>query len=318
MADSSSPSRTASDGQIWVSSLNTAVDERKAENAQPRVRRRNRIISSCLECRRRKLRCDRGQPCSNCARVSRQCHLIAPGFDAAAQARLAEVKEKMGILERSLEQDIAQRNRAQTDPSPLEQRHATMVREETYSEEEEEADIKDLKSSEYAREDSAYYEDEEGDDDMVDLGIAMGKLSQALKELPRRETQNPNAFSTGVVDWMMPSADYVAPSSSFFAPGAERRTLMNYLPTRSLVDKLMAQYWQAVHVVARAVHRPSFERHYEKFWKDTDSVQQRKSWPRPNITAVTTANIPATKTTTFAQPEFWHRHNTLSWSYAKC
>lgn len=68
---------------------------------------------------------------------------------------------------------------------------------------------------------------------------------------------------------MMPSADYVAPSSSFFfAPGAERRTLMNYLPTRNLVDKLIAHYWQAVHVVARAVHRPSFERHYEKFWKN--------------------------------------------------
>lgn len=176
MADFSNPSRTASDDQIWVPSLNTAVDERKAEDAHPRVRRRNRIISSCLECRRRKLRCDRGQPCSNCARVSRQCHFITPGFDAAAQARLAEVKEKMGILERSLEQDIAQRYRAQTDASPFGQRHPTMVREETYSEGEEEADIKDLKSSEYAREDSAYYEDDEGDDDIVDLGIAMGKV----------------------------------------------------------------------------------------------------------------------------------------------
>ena len=71
------------------------------------------------------------------------------------------------------------------------------------------------------------------------------------------------------MDWMMPSRDYVAPSSSFFfAPGTERTTLMNYLPTKVLVDKLMTHYWQAVHIVARAVHRPSFERHYEKFWGD--------------------------------------------------
>lgn len=67
----------------------------------------------------------------------------------------------------------------------------------------------------------------------------------------------------------MPSTDYVAPSSSFFfAPGAERTTLMTHLPTKVLVDKLMAHYWQAVHTVARAVHRPSFERHYEKFWRN--------------------------------------------------
>lgn len=71
------------------------------------------------------------------------------------------------------------------------------------------------------------------------------------------------------MDWMMPSTDYVAPSSSFFfAPGVERTTLRNYLPTKVLVDKLMTHYWQAVHIVARAVHRPSFERHYERFWRD--------------------------------------------------
>jgi len=54
---------------------------------------------------------------------------------------------------------------------------------------------------------------------------------------------------------------------------------MNYLPTRVLVDKLMAHYWQAVHVIARTVHRPSFERHYEKFWEDiTIGIEPRNSF----------------------------------------
>lgn len=106
------------------------------------------------------------------------------------------------------------------------------------------------------------------------------QLGQALKELPKRELQDLGSFSTGTIDWMMPSADYVAPSSSFFfAPGAERATLANYLPAKVLVNKLMAQYWQAVHVVARTVHRPSFERHYEKFWKDVASgIEPRNSF----------------------------------------
>lgn len=78
----------------------------------------------------------------------------------------------------------------------------------------------------------------------------------------------------------MPSSEYVAPSSSFFfTPGAEKTTLMNYLPAKILVDRLIAHYWQAVHVIARTVHRPSFERHYEKFWKSVASgIEPRNSF----------------------------------------
>jgi hypothetical protein len=66
---------------------------------------------------------------------------------------------------------------------------------------------------------------------------------------------------------MAPGPDYVAPTSSFFfAPGVEKTSLMTYLPSKILVDKLMAHYWEAVHVIARMVHRPSFERQYEAFW----------------------------------------------------
>jgi hypothetical protein len=89
---------------------------------------------------------------------------------------LAEVKEKMGILERSLEEDIAQRNRTQTGSLSSKKSDTVFSEEEIYSEEEEQEDIKDLKPSEYVREDSAYHEDEEGDDDIVDLGIAVGKM----------------------------------------------------------------------------------------------------------------------------------------------
>jgi hypothetical protein len=78
----------------------------------------------------------------------------------------------------------------------------------------------------------------------------------------------------------MPSSEYVAPSSSFFfTPGAEKTTLMNYLPAKVLVDRLIAHYWQAVHVIARTVHRPSFERHYDRFWKSVASgIEPRNSF----------------------------------------
>jgi hypothetical protein len=81
----------------------------------------------------------------------------------------------MGILEKSLEEDIVRQNRAQTKSSTFPSVPDPLRQQEAYSEEEDE-DIKDLRSSVFAREDAAYYEDEEGDDDIVDLGIALGKV----------------------------------------------------------------------------------------------------------------------------------------------
>lgn len=40
---------------------------------QSQYTHRGRAIKSCLECRRRKMRCSRSQPCQNCSRFSRAC-----------------------------------------------------------------------------------------------------------------------------------------------------------------------------------------------------------------------------------------------------
>lgn len=150
-----------------------SVAEKKAHQAQPRVRRRNRLITSCLECRRRKLKCDKGQPCSNCTKNSRQCVFIASGLDTDTQARLAEVKEKMGILEKRLEEDVARTTKA--DSTIISNYSKLPGQDESYSDEEEDDDTKGLETSHLVTADAAYYEDE-GDDDVVDLGIAMGKV----------------------------------------------------------------------------------------------------------------------------------------------
>src|ERR1700753_1973561 len=78
-------------------------------SAASKIRRRNRLITSCLECRRRKLKCDKSHPCSNCTKFTRDCVFLAPALDPASQLKLAEIKEKMGTLERTLEEDVARR-----------------------------------------------------------------------------------------------------------------------------------------------------------------------------------------------------------------
>jgi hypothetical protein len=97
-------------------------------------------------------------------------------MDETAQAKLAEVKEKMGILERSLEEDAAQRNRPSLYGASRVMSTSTLPgQDDNYSDQEEDEDTRDLDSTLIATEDAAYYDDD-NNDDIVDLGIAMGKV----------------------------------------------------------------------------------------------------------------------------------------------
>ena len=86
-------------------------DAAKASSAQPRIRRRNRLITSCLECRRRKLKCDKQAPCTNCTRFRRDCLYLAPALDSQSQQKLADIKERMGALEKNLEREVSARTK---------------------------------------------------------------------------------------------------------------------------------------------------------------------------------------------------------------
>jgi hypothetical protein len=106
------------------------------------------------------------------------------------------------------------------------------------------------------------------------------QLAHALRELPKTERANPKPVSEqDPQQWLAPSRDYVAPSSDFFFPNGEKTSLMSHLPSKPLVDKLIAHYWEAVHVIAKTVHRPSFARSYEKFWASIGAgVEPRASF----------------------------------------
>lgn len=275
---SSTPTTSSPDGSSAASLSN--LNEARLKD-HPRIRRRNRLITSCLECRRRKLKCDKQQPCANCTRFSRLCVFIAPSLDPEAQAKLAEVKEKMGMLEKTLEDDVARRKTSR----PLFEAPSLPGQEIVQSDEEDDEDAKDLEFIDIATEHATYYEDD-GNDDVVDLGIAMGKmritervgglvrprlseeLNEALKLVPEADPSlNPYAGQLPSF-WMSPSSEFLAPYSSFyFAPGVEKANMTTFLPSKTLADQLLVRYWEAVHPIVRSVHRPSFERKYDAFWK---------------------------------------------------
>ena len=140
-----------------------------ANAAVSRIRRRNRMITSCLECRRRKLKCDKSHPCANCTKFSRDCVFLAPALDSASQLKLTEIKEKMGSLERVLEQDVAMKG-AQKNTAKA----AASARREEAEFGPEPEDEKGLEPSPLTVIDAMY--DDDADDDFMDLGIQLGKL----------------------------------------------------------------------------------------------------------------------------------------------
>lgn len=177
--DSSSPGNKESNLRIEKSSSSSTTAQTQngattnaaaasATAATPRVRRRNRMITSCLECRRRKLKCDKSHPCTNCTKSSRDCLFLAPSLDSASQLKLTEIKEKMGSLERVLEQDVAKKGSKRRGVS-LADAEGDEV---DFAPEPE--DEKYLEPSALTVQDAVYEED--ADDDLADLGFQMGKM----------------------------------------------------------------------------------------------------------------------------------------------
>jgi hypothetical protein len=88
---------------------------------------------------------------------------------------------------------------------------------------------------------------------------------------------------TDIPDFLKPGDSYLAPTSGFFfGQFAESPTLLSLLPPIELGHRLMHRYLEAVHPIARCVHRSSFEGIYTSFWEE---VRQGIE-PRASVQAV--------------------------------
>jgi len=259
--------------------------EKSKDLTSMRVRRRNRMITSCLECRRRKLKCDKQQPCTNCQKFARDCMFLAPALDSVSQKKLNEIKEKMGTLERTLEDDIAKRR--SEEKKQFRRTSSTDLPGEGSESEEGPIpeDEKGLEATPLATVD-ATYEDNEGDnDDILDLGFRVGKfrMSERLGGLFRpkmaeemvfalvrdnkRGTEAEAPLNDDNNTFLDPGPAFIAPGSGFvFGDAGNKRNIIDFLPTKAASDLLMKRYYINCHFLARVVHWPTFQIQYETFW----------------------------------------------------
>lgn len=237
------------------------------------------MIQSCLECRRRKLKCDKSHPCVNCTRGNRDCVFLAPALDQASQNRLTEIKEQASNLELLLETDVARTSGGSTTASGVEGLPSARKQE----------DGLDPAPSPFVSED-AVYEDDGDSDDLLDLGIQVGKMrmteriggfvrprvAEELEVALRSPSHTPSDSSQTSLraqnaPYLMPSPAYIAPTSGFFFGQATHVSgFRDHLPNRQAADQLVEAYFLAVHPVAKILHKPAFEALYWRFWQQVD------------------------------------------------
>lgn len=87
-------------------------------------------------------------------------------------------------------------------------------------------------------------------------------------EPDRQFPQNTDPLSSAN-EWLKPGPAYIAPSSGFFfGQGFQEASLIDFLPSRLAADRLIKQYFRAVHPIAQILHRPTFEKEYNTFWDE--------------------------------------------------
>ncbi|CZR50594.1 probable binuclear zinc cluster transcription factor that regulates the ratio between aurofusarin and rubrofusarin biosynthesis [Phialocephala subalpina] len=274
----------------------SSTNATSSNSSAPRIRRRNRMITSCLECRRRKLKCNKSHPCTNCVKFNRDCVFLAPALDQASQLKLTEIKEKVGSLERLLERDVAKSSASASRTDPGQERALPDDAEDDLPANEDE---KDLEPTPLAVVDAAYEVDGE-DDDLLDLGIQLGKMriTERIGGFFRPKISQElqftmsDTFMTGDRDkddaqvlespshmpaplppaseWLKAGPEYMMPSTSFFFGGTSTgaTSLIDFLPSQLAADRLIKQYFTCVHPICQVVHRPTFEKEYDTFWDE--------------------------------------------------
>jgi hypothetical protein len=102
------------------------------------------------------------------------------------------------------------------------------------------------------------------------------QLTTALGEVPDTEASARDVPpELPAASFLGPSPQFIVPSSSLYFSGDSRKTsILHYLPSQNVANGLIAQYWAAVHPMIRIVHRPTFERKYDYFWKDVQAGNQ--------------------------------------------
>lgn len=145
------------------------------------------------------------------------------------------------------------------------------------------------------------------DTDISQLGLQLSESAAGRPAVEEKHRPDPQLPDSGH-DFLAPGPSYIAPGSGFiFGDVGSKRSLINFLPAKAAADILVRNYYENVHFIARVVHWPSFQLHYENFWTSVLAGLEPQAWQQSIVLAVLFAAVASMNekeiSTIFARPK---------------
>lgn len=260
-----------------------------------------------VHCRRRKLKCDRLRPCTNCK--NRDCVYLTGPWPSASQQKRNELARTTSSLEEA--EISAQQSRSDANSQRLQHNSFDPFGDATSSSSDDTGPLENpgLEPTLMATTNAAHEDD--ANDDVLDLGIRIGKMrmTERLGGFFRPKLTEEVAYTlrdqesdrrtdeeklTGMPQLLDYAQDFLEPGPSYiplgagfiFGVSAPKVDLTKVLPRRDVTNLLMNSYYQNVHLIARVVHWPSFCVHYDNFWNSILADTEQSSSQQALILAV--------------------------------
>lgn len=224
------------------------------EVSSAKVIKRPRESLVCNPCRRSKLRCDRGHPCSSCIKrdEASSCSYHRVSVSRPENNRQTVAEERLVHLEsmvKQLMQSQPSTQRPHAEPSPKPITPPALLQDVTNIESQPQTDNHEYVGSTHW---SAIL------DDIQELKAVLGK---SLENQENTDHAVPETRDLGSEVIFGSPMDY-----------SLRRVISRYLPPKIEVDRLVSLYFQGKTFIAPFIHTYQFQRQYSEFWADPPKV----------------------------------------------
>ncbi|KAL3440554.1 hypothetical protein BJX65DRAFT_316418 [Aspergillus insuetus] len=227
----------------------------------PPNRRRDKIQLSCDPCRHRKLRCDRQDPCGACSRrgLTRSCNYATTSSFTGVQGSVAP-RQSTSLHGRisELESLVVTLMKGQSLPSPQAP--------------------KSPRSSLLPLADvSAEIQTRNKTQDEAAPPVDPGTLKLRESGTSYVQSVHWEAILTkirGLKEDLISDSKAPLGSHLFYGPNchASRDEILAAVPSRAVVDRLMALHFDSYLITPFLIHRKKFLREYEAFWEDPSAT----------------------------------------------
>ncbi|KAH8807603.1 fungal-specific transcription factor domain-containing protein [Xylogone sp. PMI_703] len=237
-----------------------AFKDHTHDSSSGRVTKRPRESLVCNQCRRSKLRCDRGQPCGSCVKRddAASCSYQRVPLRAESNGHHAAAEDRLAHLESLVKQLMESQSTEQQQEST-----STSL-----------SDVKVESSPELLQESIDVVDQVKNDRDSEEKYVGFTHWSAILDDIQELKVVLSEYTNTQQIDKTSPTP--ILGDEIIFGSSSNNYTIPEIisesLPPKADIDELVAIYFDRKHFTLPLIHRRHFQRQYEDFWGSPDSV----------------------------------------------